>query len=249
MERLKAAGWHLAASIAVVGSLAALMLIFWYPPEHQRLLGGYTLLMIILGIDVAAGPLLTLVVFDRRKPRLKLDLAFIVLAQLAFLGYGLHTAAASRPVYLVAVQDQFHLVTANEIDQEALQDAKGSGYERLPWTGPRLVGAELPTDRELAEALMWESIGGRDVHVQPRYFVPYEAVAADVVARGGKTPEAFSRGLEPAVAKRLQQAIGDRPDGSVAVLWLIARRGSGVVLADLASGNVLATADIGIGSP
>jgi hypothetical protein len=235
MDRLKAAGAHLAASILFVGGLAALMVWFWYPPAHERLLGGFTLLQLILSIDIIAGPVLTLLVFDRRKPRLKLDLALIVLAQAAFLVYGLHTAASSRPVYLVAAGDTFRLVTVAEIDREALEAARGTGYEHLSWTGPRLVGAKLSAGIEL----------GEPVHFHPRYFVPYEQVAAEMSANAGN-PEALLRTLPTEAADRLRAVLSEYPEGALAVVWLIAPNAAGIALVDRASGALVRTLDIGL---
>ena len=61
-------------------------------------------------IDIVAGPLLTLIVYNRAKPELKRDVSVVGLLQLAFLGYGLHTAWVSRPIFLVGAVDRFTLI-------------------------------------------------------------------------------------------------------------------------------------------
>ena len=61
------------------------MLVFrrWYPTPLDRLSRLQSMLVILLGADVALGPFVTLVIFDRSKKYLKLDLAVVVLVQRA----------------------------------------------------------------------------------------------------------------------------------------------------------------------
>jgi len=55
------------------------MILVWYPPPLFQLLGGFELLLLIVAVDIALGPLLTLVVFKSGKKRLKFDLSVIAL--------------------------------------------------------------------------------------------------------------------------------------------------------------------------
>ena len=43
-------------------------------------------------------------------------------------------------------------------------------------TGPRIIGAKLPTDPKEQMELMISGIAGRDVQLFPRYYVPYDEV-------------------------------------------------------------------------
>jgi hypothetical protein len=56
--------------------------------------GAEGLLLLMAGIDIVVGPLLTLIVFKAGKKGLKFDLALIALAQAAFLAYGVWTILA-----------------------------------------------------------------------------------------------------------------------------------------------------------
>jgi len=62
-------------------------------------------------VDVILGPLITLTVFNRSKPRSELvrDLTVVGLIQLAALGYGLWTVFVARPVHLVFEYDRFRV--------------------------------------------------------------------------------------------------------------------------------------------
>jgi len=92
---------------------------------------------------VVMGPLLTLVVFDRRKPRTALvrDLTIIAVLQLAALAYGLHTVYIARPVALVYEGGRFRLVTANDVREEELPNAP-QAYRTLPLNGPLVPGTQ-----------------------------------------------------------------------------------------------------------
>jgi hypothetical protein len=67
-----------------------LMLAVWYPQHYFAAMGGTTLILLLIGVDVVIGPLITLIVFDPKKKSLRFDLAVIAVLQLGALS----TAAA-----------------------------------------------------------------------------------------------------------------------------------------------------------
>lgn len=79
MTRWKAAGIHLCISLLVVGTIAATIFLVWYPHGLWHVAGLDRLFVVMLGIDIVAGPLLTLIVYNRAKPELKRDLAIVAL--------------------------------------------------------------------------------------------------------------------------------------------------------------------------
>lgn len=183
MTRWKAAGIHLLISAAVVGALGGLMLSTWYARGLFQFAHADRLLLLVGGIDVIAGPLLTLLIYRVGKKGLKLDLGLIALAQIAFLGYGLSVVWASRPVFLVALPQRIQLVFAHEIGADALPVSEGPlPRSRLPWLGPELVGARRPDDIDAQQQLIDQMLAGRDLPVFPRYYLPYEQVSGDLLA-------------------------------------------------------------------
>jgi hypothetical protein len=138
----------------------------------------------MLGIDIVAGPLLTLIVYNRAKPELRRDLATIAVLQLAFLGYGLHTTWESRPVFLVGSGDAFDLVFAADIADEDLAKGAKPEWRRLSWFGPRLVGTGLPADPQARAKVMDRFIaGGPGIERLPQLFVDYARVAPELLRR------------------------------------------------------------------
>src|SRR5258708_10468140 len=147
MTRWKAASIHLAISIVIAGTVLGVMLAVWYPRPFFDAAGGSHLLFSMVGVDVALGPAITLLIFDIKKKTLralKFDLAVIATVQLAALLYGIYIVFQARPVYVVFVKDRFELATAADIDPDELAKVTRPEFRRLPLTGPRVVGAAGP---------------------------------------------------------------------------------------------------------
>ncbi len=182
MTRWKASFIHLLISVAIVGSVAAFIIYFWYPPALMHMAKADRLLMLIGGVDLVVGPLLTLIIYKANKRHLKFDLAIIGLIQVVFLGYGLYTTWNSRPVFLVAVPDRFELVFANEITAKRLAEAKIKRFKTLSFTKPVLVGIKVPDSPKEQEDILFSAAGGQgDIQTMPQYFVDYASVKADLM--------------------------------------------------------------------
>lgn len=190
MNRWKASGLHLALSILVVGGIALTALFTWFPHGLYRVANLDRLLIIMLGIDLTMGPLLTLVVYKPAKPSLKFDLAFIAVCQMAFLMYGLHTLWGGRPVFLVASDVRMTLVFANEISENDLKAAPRPEWRKLSWTGPVRVGVETPHDPKEKQALLAAFLErGVDVENMPRYYVDFSQAVPGMLAKSHPDPE------------------------------------------------------------
>lgn len=184
MSRWKAALLHLCISSVIAAIAVALLLGVWYPPPYFRAGGGAHLLALVVGVDVSIGPLLTFIVFKSGKHGLKLDLAVIGALQAIALVYGFNVMVRSRPVFLVAVVDRFVLVGADQIHAKDLAQASRPEWKHLSWTGPTMVGAELPKDPMAREKVMFTSFRtGQDIQDWPKYYVPYAAAAPALLKR------------------------------------------------------------------
>ena len=114
--RLKAAGIHLLISALV--ALIGIGLVFWvwHPDPLQKAVGVTHIFLMMLGIDVVLGPLLTLLVASsKEKKTLKFDLSVIAAVQLAAYLYGMHSIAVSRPVYIAFDKLRFEVVQADSV--------------------------------------------------------------------------------------------------------------------------------------
>jgi hypothetical protein len=170
MSRWKAFAIHLGISVAIGATVFALLFFLWYPGPMFTLTGGQKLTLLLIGVDVAIGPLLTLAVFKSGKPGLKFDLCVIALLQATALSYGLAVSLIGRPAFTVFDGRQFIVVHANAIDPDRRSDKP----EYQPgFGGPRLVALKLPTGYE-APQLIEESMAGHPLERMSKYYVPYD---------------------------------------------------------------------------
>jgi len=231
MNRWKASGLHLLLSICVIGGIALTTLLVWFPHGLYKVADLDRLMLIMLGIDLTVGPLLTLVVYKPGKASLKWDLTVIALCQIAFMGYGLHTLWQARPVFLVASDVRLNLVFANEIEPQDLVEAPRQQWRRLSWMGPQLVGVKPPASAEEKSKLLTTFLStGRDLESMPRYYVDYGEVAT-VLLRHGKTNATHKRGERNASEMVLVE------------VPLISRYGEAVMLVDGVHGQPVRVAD------
>jgi hypothetical protein len=183
-RRARAAGLHLLISAVVAAIAAGLVFGLWYPGIYRRLAGGRELFLLVSGVDVVLGPLLTFAVFNLKKgwPHLRRDLAVIGLLQLLALSYGMHTVYEARPVALVFEVDRLRVITANQVYLPELDKARVE-YRKLPLTGPWLLGTRDSSGiKEHNEAVMM-GISGIDIGQRPIYWQSYEESVPGVMAR------------------------------------------------------------------
>lgn len=190
---LPAGGVHLLVTLVVASLAAALVMLVWYPYPYAHVAGGRELFLLLVGVDLVCGPVLTMVLFDRRKPVAELarDLGLVVVIQLLALGYGLHTAWQARPLFLVHEVDRFRVVTLADYLGEDVGLAIASLPPRLQpnsLAGPVLVGTRPVRDDDEGSTVMMEAVaGGRDFSQRPEFYVEYDATyfqRAAPMARG-----------------------------------------------------------------
>jgi hypothetical protein len=181
MSRWKAAGIHITLSLLIGLIVFVLLFGVWYPPPYFRASGADELMLLVVGVDVVLGPLLTLIVFKSGKKGLKFDLGLIAVMQSIALVYGLSVMLRSRPVFLVAAVDRFSVVSASDIDASDLAAGPKPEFRSLSWTGPRVVGAEVPSEKTDRLATAMSAMAGKDIDHMPRYFVDYADAARGIL--------------------------------------------------------------------
>jgi len=183
---------HLGLSILIATAVIGLVVFLWYPQPYFTAMGGDLLLRLIIGVDVVVGPIVTLIIFDPRKPRLKVDLAIVAALQFAALVYGVLVMFEARPAWNVFVKDRFEVMAANAVDDDARERAP-EAYRALPVTGPVIVAGRVPADPKESMALSLATMaGGPDVAARPNLYVPL-AQEAQAVARAARPLQALSR--------------------------------------------------------
>lgn len=240
LSRWQAGAGHLLISAAIGAAVLATMVFWIYPRPYFEASGGNDLVLLMVGVDVTLGPLLTLAVFNPRKGlgKLRFDLAVIGACQVAALAYGMHVMYVARPAYLVYAVDRFDLVMNNQLLDSELAKASAPWNAR-PLGRPPTIAAKLPADPKEKEASMFLALGGVDLTAQARYFVPYDDVAKDAAARAQPLDEL--RKLNPqasAVIDRLVARAG-RPEAALAFLPAKGPQRDFAVIVERASGAIV----------
>jgi len=238
LNRWQAFALHLALSAAVALLVVTLMLVVWYPRQYFTAMGGDTLILILIGVDVVVGPLITLIIFDPKKKGLRFDLTVIAAMQLAALAYGGSVMFEARPVYNVFVVDRFEVIAANAVDAESRAKASAE-FRSLPLTGPRIIAARQPDDaKRQADIVLSAMNGGPDLANLPELYVPYEQFRQDAAKSARPLADLAKRQPQDADAIRAFVAASGRAEDALGFLPMKARNKDMAVIVDRASGEV-----------
>lgn len=240
LNRWQASASHLALSVIIGLAVLGAMIFVWYPPPYFDGAGGNDLVLLMLGVDVALGPLLTLAVFNPSKGlgKLRFDLAVIAFFQIAALAYGVHVMFIARPSYLVFAVDRFDLVMANTLPDNELAKA-APPYDRRPVGKPPTVGARVPDDPKLKEESLFLALGGVDLTQQPRFFIRYDDMAKEAAAR--TQPIKVLRDRNPDRGDRIDAAVrgSGRAESELAFIAAKAPNRDFVVIVDKSTGAIV----------
>jgi len=146
---------HLAISLVIFLVLLYFILVHWYPHPLFGTDGGWQGIRLIAAVDIILGPLLTFIVFNKSKPRLKLDLAIIALIQFSALISGTWIVYKEHPALIVFIEDNFRPVTASQLIEQGISvsSVKQYGDTHLP-----MAYVNLPGDFEALQKLRVESL-------------------------------------------------------------------------------------------
>jgi hypothetical protein len=187
MNRWKAAAVHLSISIVLTVLMLGWLYFIWFPSPYFSAAGAHRLILLLIGVDICIGPLLTLLVVNRHKARklLRLDLTVIGVLQVIALSYGVHVITDARPVFIVAEVDRLVMVSAQQLSDEDLAKGGRPEFRRRSLTGPVLVGALTPKDVSPGDFALKVMQTGKDIDRLPHYYVAYDQ-AIDAVMKHAK---------------------------------------------------------------
>jgi hypothetical protein len=246
VTRLKAFSIHLVVSAAIAASVIALMLLLWYQPPFFSALGGKHILLILLGVDVTVGPLITLIIFNPLKSRkaLTFDLSVIATLQAAALIYGMSVVFQARPVFVVFSEGSFDLITANMLSKQDIAQAKYPDYRSLPLTGPVYVYSKMPSDIKESNEVLFSLSSGKDLPQLPKYYMPYNE-HGPAEGRAAK-PLAELKQRNPKLVAEIDRALqaSGRVESDVGFVPLRAKFQDQAVLLGKSDGKVLALLDV-----
>jgi hypothetical protein len=239
LNRWKASAIHLTGSALIATTIVVLMLALWYPGAYFTAMGGQMLVVILVGVDVVLGPLITLIIFDPKKKSLKFDLGAIVVVQLAALAYGCYVMFEARPVYNVFIVDRFDLIAANQLPAEMLERGPPE-FRSLPLTGPKIIATRRIDDpKRQLEITMNTLNGGKDLSELPEFYVPYSQYALQAGARARPLAELEKK--QPSEVETIRKFVRDsgRKADQIGFLPMKARNQDMTVVVEIATGDIV----------
>lgn len=197
---------HFLISCGVALVSAMLIYGFFYPWPYSSMLGVGSIFGLVLVVDVACGPLLTLILASpsKRVRERWLDFALVGLVQVLALAYGMYSVWTARPVVLAFERDRLVLVAANEVDMDALPKAP-SFAQTLPWRGVVHVGTRLPQNNDEYFQSMELGLAGISPAMRPDWWLPWAEAHEDMAKRVRPLDELLSR--RPEASKIIEKAI------------------------------------------
>ncbi len=123
---------HLLLSIILAIISLSLIFIVWFPRPLAEATGISQIVILMLGIDLVLGPLMTLILAKQGKRGLKFDLFIVLCLQFGALSYGLYSISISRPTWIVFYVDAFDLMQANNMQPQGISN---KDYQSNPWFG------------------------------------------------------------------------------------------------------------------
>jgi hypothetical protein len=240
-SRWKAAGIHFVISVAIALAVVMAMLFVWYPSPYFQAMGGGGLLMLLTGVDVVLGPLITLIIFNTKKKSLKFDLACVAIVQMIALAYGVSTMFQARPIYTVFQNDRFDVVIAADMDAKEQAKVSNAAFKTVPLSGPQIVAIDAPKDKKEIERMLFSGIESRAFS---QYYVAYESKAKE--ASAASKPIAEWQKTHGATAEKLKAFLATKAidESKVGFLPLYTRNEDMTVVLDKESGKILAIAPV-----
>ena len=181
-DKLLAFGVHFIVTALMAAVAAALIFLVWYPHPFELMVRGLELFELVVMCDLALGPLLSFVVFNRAKTRraLTIDYTIIGIVQIAGLVYGVNTVAESRPVYVAFSTDRYEVVAARDLRPEEMALGPPQ-YRSIPKWGPRYVAVRTP-EKEREQSLM-DELGGNPPFSRPKWYVGIPDALPEILKR------------------------------------------------------------------
>ena len=222
--KLIATGVHLGMSLVVFAFLAYQIYFHWYPEPYYSIDGGWQGMRLVAGVDLVLGPFLTFLIFDlaKRRREIILDLAIILVIQIAALTYGVTATYTNRPVAIVLI-DEFLVSAVEEHYQESLDsfDVLTDYSDEKP----PIIYAELPQELEaLKEAKKKHIREGIPEHAQIELYQPREAFGPALRERQARSLELVEKTGSRELFERWLKQNQTSPD-TVQIGWFQGRYG------------------------
>jgi hypothetical protein len=217
MTRLQLFQWRLAASATLLLLLFGTIRLLWYPGDYFAIFGVRNQFLLLILISLVLGPALSVMLYKPGKKGLTFDLVVMATLELAVV-----IAAGSyfydrQPYFLVFAVDRFEAVSRLEVD---MGQVSYPALRERPGREPRLVYAEMPTDPNIFDRLINETVfeGKKDIDRRPEFWKPYPAGIATM--RAAARPFSDLLQGDQVRAERARGWLAGREEGAHQYLYL-----------------------------
>ncbi|MDF1554118.1 MAG: hypothetical protein P1P84_13695 [Deferrisomatales bacterium] len=203
-SKLRAATVHLAVSAAAAGVLLWVLVRIWYPMPYFVADGGWQGIRLVVLVDLVMGPVLSLIIYNRRKRlrTLVLDYALIASLQALALGLGVWTVFQQRTALVVFSDSALYTVSSDT--------ARGLGPRVRELLGrsarvPAFAAVDMSSDPERQQTLRRESLtGGRPLYLRSDLLEPF--VCSDLTGWGSDGLDPWGKDAKEAAPAFLREA-------------------------------------------
>lgn len=235
---LRAGALHLSLSALVALFAMAVIFFVWYPGELAQAQGVSFLVLIMIGVDVVIGPLLTTLLYKPGKWGLRFDLFVIAMLQTVALLYGMKAIYGGRPAYVVFNVDRFDVVPVQDVSADSL--ARATPEFKTSMLHPRWAAARMPTDPQTRSDLLFSSLsGGADLPQLPEYFVSLEDERESLLRELHPIEELRKiNAMDDAAWKAAWEGF-DKPEADLGYLPMRGNARDGAVILNARTGEIL----------
>ncbi|VAW96972.1 hypothetical protein MNBD_GAMMA23-1401 [hydrothermal vent metagenome] len=160
ISRQKAFFYHLGVSLVIFLIVLYFIVFEWYPQPFFSTDGGWQGVRLIAAVDIILGPVLTLIIFNPKKPELKTDVSIIAAIQFIALFSGLYVVHNERPVAKIFQDGNFYIVTGYDMAERKLSLDELEKYR----VGDAVtIYLDLPDDHAEFEKLQHKAVQKREV--------------------------------------------------------------------------------------
>jgi hypothetical protein len=171
VSRITATAIRSAISLVILGILAAIIALVWYPGLFFMADGGWQGLRLVVLVELVMGPVLTFVVFKSGKPGLRSDLVAIGLLQVAALCGGIYVVASERPIAVVFVDGGFFTVSRGDFEDAGIAVPDLS---KFPGAYPKWLAVDIPDDPEAQSKIRGQMLAARTpLRLLVQRYVPF----------------------------------------------------------------------------
>ena len=181
MNRFGAFAVHLGISLIIFIIIGYLILFHWYPDFFFASDGGWQGIRIVAFVDLVLGPVLTLVVFNRSKPKkeLRRDLTIVATIQAVCLTAGVWVVHSERPIAMVFADGSFQSMTTDDYTEV------GQPIPDLVGPSPIWVTVRLPEDMTDQVSIRRQAISNqRPLKTFAEHYIPFDVSHIDVESHG-----------------------------------------------------------------